>query len=76
MLINKKYVITFSILLGFLISSNVFAKTLPFTLSISGKHFNATKNLELSDPVKESTKINFDFKKTTEIILIDMPINN
>ncbi len=41
--------------------SNVFAKDLPFNLSISGKNFDVNKELIISEADGDKTKINFDF---------------
>lgn len=65
MLIKKVYFNIFAVLISFFISGSIFAKTLPFTLSISGKHFNISKNFELSDPAKGKNKINFSYKSDT-----------
>ncbi len=40
--------------------STLFAE-LPFNLSITGKHFDLSKNLTISEADKDKTKINFDF---------------
>lgn len=46
---------------AFFASANLYAKTLPFSLSISGDDFSINKDLELSDPGEGKDKINFDF---------------
>lgn len=42
--------------------SNLIAEDLPFTLSITGKNFKLKKELVISEPSEDKTKINFDFK--------------
>lgn len=42
--------------------SSLVAKDLPFTLTISGKNFDLKKELVISEPHEDKTKINFDFK--------------
>jgi hypothetical protein len=42
--------------------SNLVAKDLPFTLTISGKNFDIKKELVINEPNEDKTKINFDFK--------------
>lgn len=53
----KKLIITFL----FIISTNMYAKTLPFILEISGHQDRVVKSLELSDIGEGKTNINFDF---------------
>ncbi|MEE9327275.1 MAG: hypothetical protein V3U71_08250 [Cocleimonas sp.] len=45
--------------------SSLVAKDLPFTLTISGKNFDLKKELVISEPTEDKTKINFDFKDTS-----------
>lgn len=56
----NKLIIPFLTLVLFA-NTHASAKTLPFSLSISGDDFSINKNLELSDPGEDKDKINFDF---------------
>jgi len=62
MIVNKS---TAFLLLTALPFTNLLAKDLPFTLSISGKNIDLKKELTISDPGGDKTKINFDFKDKT-----------